>query len=137
MIAIVCVDDKGGMTFNGRRQSQDRILRARLMEQFAPHSLWMNQYSAGQFEPSYAHRLHVSEDFLEQAGRGTVCFVENCPLHPYQNKLEKIVLFRWNRVYPADTWLDLSLDEEGWHLVNCQEFSGSSHKTITQEVYEK
>ena len=58
-------------------------------------------------------------------------------LHPYQNKLEKIVLFRWNRVYPADTWLDLSLDEEGWHLVNCQEFSGSSHKTITQEVYEK
>jgi len=31
MIAVVCVDDRGGMLFNRRRQSQDRVLRGDLL----------------------------------------------------------------------------------------------------------
>ena len=32
MIVIVCVDDNNGMMFNKRRQSQDRVLRQRMLE---------------------------------------------------------------------------------------------------------
>ena len=32
MIVMVCVDDKNGMMFNKRRQSQDRVLRQRMLE---------------------------------------------------------------------------------------------------------
>ena len=32
MILIVCVDDHNGMMFNHRRQSQDRVLRADILE---------------------------------------------------------------------------------------------------------
>ena len=31
MILALCVDDKNGMAFNGRRQSMDRLLRADLL----------------------------------------------------------------------------------------------------------
>ena len=31
MVLIVCVDDHNGMMFNHRRQSQDRILRADIL----------------------------------------------------------------------------------------------------------
>ena len=33
MIAVVCIDDKGGMLFNRRRQSQDRLLREDLLRE--------------------------------------------------------------------------------------------------------
>ena len=32
MILIACVDDNLGMLFNNRRQSMDRVLRARLLK---------------------------------------------------------------------------------------------------------
>ena len=31
MIWVVCVDDRGGTAFHGRRQSMDRLLRADLL----------------------------------------------------------------------------------------------------------
>ena len=33
MILITCVDDAGGLLFNNRRQSQDRILRKEILAQ--------------------------------------------------------------------------------------------------------
>ena len=45
MILIVCVDDHNGMMFNHRRQSQDRVLRADILELTDGKKLWMNAYS--------------------------------------------------------------------------------------------
>ena len=50
MILIACADDNLGMLFNSRRQSMDRVLRARLLELCGAHKLWMNAYSRGQFD---------------------------------------------------------------------------------------
>ena len=49
MIAIVCLDDKNGMSFNHRRQSRDVCLRTWVMEMTRGSRLWMSDYSAGQF----------------------------------------------------------------------------------------
>ena len=49
MIIISCVDDDMGMMFNHRRQSQDRVLRERVLEATKGKKLWMNHYSAKQF----------------------------------------------------------------------------------------
>ena len=46
MIIAVCIDDKGGMLFNHRRQSQDRLLREDLLKEAAGRPLWMSGYSA-------------------------------------------------------------------------------------------
>lgn len=49
MIVILCVDYNGGTMFNHRRQSQDRLLRDRILRLTAGTRLWMNHYSAKQF----------------------------------------------------------------------------------------
>ncbi len=50
MILIVCVDDNMGMAFNHRRQSQDRLLRRRLLERVGVSKLWMSPYTARRFD---------------------------------------------------------------------------------------
>ena len=70
-----------------------------------------------------------------QAGPGELCFVEEPPLLPWLDRLEGLVLYRWNRRYPADAWLDVRPGPPGWTLARREEFSGHSHERITKEVY--
>lgn len=135
MIVITCIDDNGGTIFNHRRQSQDRILRAKIVELVGSTRLWMNQYSAAQFEDCNLPNCTVDEDFLQRANPGEYCFVEGTPLMPVSEKLEKVILFRWNRTYPSDQKLDLVLTEDGWVQEVVADFEGYSHEKITMEVY--
>ena len=135
MIPIVCVDDRGGTLFNGRRQSQDRLLCRRLLDDLDGRELWMNAYSRRQFGAWGDGRITVDEDFLAKAPPGAYCFVEGQPLAPFLERMEGLILIRWNRVYPADTYLDLSLTDGSWRLADRVEFPGSSHEKITKEVY--
>ena len=133
MQVIVCCDNRMGMLFNHRRQSQDRVLRDYLRELTGERGLRMNAYSQKQFGES--PEILVSEDFLSTAGKEDVCFVEDQPLSPFADQIDSLILCRWNRDYPGDFFLDLDLST--WKLTDTQEFPGSSHEKITVEVYEK
>lgn len=146
MKVIVCVDDGNGMLFNKRRQSQDRVLRDDVQKMTAGQKLWMNDYSARQFQEgsqtgenvtgvSETAALIVAEDFLRQAGENDFCFVENEKLLPYSDRITEVVVYRWNRSYPGDFHLDLDLKQ--WRLVQTTEFAGYSHEKITKEIYRK
>ena len=133
MTVIVCVDDRMGMLFFGRRQSSDRVLRARIAELSKGHRLYMNGYSAKQFEGMDMPQMVISETFLDDASRNDFCFVENLPLLPHKQNIQRVILYRWNRHYPADLHLDVPL--ECWQLTDTVEFAGTSHEMITREVY--
>lgn len=136
MIVIVALDDRGGMMFNNRRQSQDRLLRERVLTMTRGKRLWMNHYTEKQFTDAASYpQINVSDDFLSEAGPGEFCFVENVPLADYSKWIEKLVVYRWNRAYPGDLRFDISLD--GWMLESTTDFPGSSHEKITEEVYVK
>ncbi len=53
----------------------------------------------------------------------------------FENEIKKLIIFKWNRVYPADQYLDI--DPEKMTKVQEEEFVGFSHEKITMEVYEK
>ncbi len=130
MRLILCVDDGWGLSFMGKRQSKDRLLRQDILALTRESLLWMTPYSARQFEEE-APQLRVAEDLFSRAGNEDYVFTEG-PL-PGQRP-EEIVLYRWNRKYPADchfpdAWL------RGRKLLHIKEFAGSSHETITREVY--
>ena len=55
-------------------------------------------------------------------------------LNSLEKEIKKIIIFWWNKIYPADMFFDLSLDQ--WQLVETKEFEGSSHQ-ITEEIYIK
>ena len=87
MDVFVCLDDRGGMFFNHRRQSRDR---------------------------------EVIQDMLDS--------LDGKPLY-----IRTLTVYRWNRRYPADVFLDVDLS--GWRRVSCWEFPGHSHERISKEVY--
>lgn len=151
MKIIVCVDNQNGMMFNHRRQSQDRVVRKRVLELTGGKKLWMNAYSQKQFlqdlqgngtmperqEPSgqsgQQGQIQADEAFLEKAGTGEYCFVEDKDVAPYESQIEEVILCHWNRDYPADMYFKMDLS--GWKLAEMQEYEGSSHEKITEERY--
>lgn len=133
MTVILCVDDNMGMTFLGKRLSKDRELRKRIRELCGEKKLLMNGYSAGQFDGDGA--VTVCESFLENGGEGDICFVENCDIVPHIQKLSRLVVYKWNRVYPSDVRLTLPIEESGFELVSVFDFKGYSHEKITETVY--
>lgn len=133
MILIACVDNHMGMLFQHHRQSQDRVLRQRILDRTVGNRLWMNAYSAKQFADAAAPQIQVAEDFLQKASPGEFCFVEDQAMVPFERQLEKIILYQWNRTYPADLYFDVPLAH--WKLKSATDFRGSSHDDIKEEVY--
>ncbi len=130
MYVMVCVDNSLGVAFNHRRQSRDRGLRERLLELSRESVLWVSPYTAPLFR-THAPQLRCAAEPLTAAGPGEFCFVERESLRDCRP--EALYLYRWNRSYPADQWLELSLSD--WTLTARRDFSGSSHPCITEEVY--
>lgn len=140
MNVIVCLDDNNGMLFNKRRQSQDRVLRQRVLDLASGGRLLMNPYSQKMFaqdvDETDCAGITVSEDFLEKSLPGDFSFVETEALEPVKDKIEKLIIYRWNRKYPTDFHFDLHLEED-FQLMKTEEFIGSSHEKITEEIYTK
>ena len=130
MHLIVCVDDRDGMSFGGRRLSSDRVLTEYILSLTSATKLWMNTYSAALFPQDKAC---VAEDFLCKAREGEYCFAENTALTD-KLSLESVTLCRWNRRYPFTQVFPREL-MQGMHLEHIQEFSGNSHDKITVERY--
>ena len=135
MIIVVCLDDSGGMMFNRRRQSQDRVLRARVLALSAGERLRMSPYSAGQFAEEDAPQIAADDDFLDKAAPGDYCFVEDADILPYLDQIEQVIVYHWNRSYPADTYFAPDLSAPRWALLRSSDFAGFSHEKITEEVY--
>lgn len=133
MTLIVCVDNGGGMMFGGRRQSCDRALRERMLEVYRGKALWMSPYSAAQFEDRAP--VTADADYADKVQAGDACFVEDgaCPNVPPST----ILLYRWNRRYPADRLFSFDPAKEGYTLISSVDFAGFSHERITEECYEK
>ncbi len=126
MRLIVCLDDKNGMLFNKRRQSRDKILIDNMLEVCKGEKLYTNEYSATLFPENSV----VICEVFESIENGFV-FAENTI--PNEENIEEIIVYKWNRVYPADMFFNISLD--GWSLAETVDFIGSSHEKITRERY--
>lgn len=131
MHLIVCVDERDGLSFCGRRLSRDGILNQHMLTLASGHKLWMNAYSAKMFS---GDTVCADEDFLLRAGSDDFCFLENSPLPKTNETLESVILYHWNRTYPSNVTFPRAL-LDGMHLVKEEEFPGRSHEMITMEWY--
>lgn len=140
MILLMCVDDGWGLAFNGRRQSRDRQVTADMLRLAGESRLWMAPGSLKLFqgpEGQCPGQVQAAEDFLERAGEGEYSFAETLDTadESLEERVEELVLYRWNRKYPAD--VRLQWDFEKYKLKECVEFPGYSHEKITRERYVK
>lgn len=133
MNIILCIDKNSGMMFMGKRQSQDKVLREKILEMTNGSRLLMSSYSAKQFENT--EKIIVDDDFLNNANQGDFCFVEDKELTA--ENVENFYVFNWNRKYPADLFFSVDLKAEGFKKIKKEEFQGNSHDKITLEIYSK
>ena len=133
MIVILCIDDNNGMMFNHRRQSKDRVLLEDIIAYSKESKLYLNEYTYNMFSDFNTENLIVNPEFLDDAETGEYCFVEDKSLLAYVKKIEKLIIYKWNRRYPADVYLDITLRDQ-WKIIETKEFKGSSHEKITREI---
>lgn len=138
MFVIVCVDDKNGMLFNKRRQSRDKAVLLDIKDMVGENLIYMKEYTRKLFsdiELKNSHILPASLEEIEEMEEieEKYVFLEDESISSISERIKKLIIYRWNRIYPADFHLDISLD--GWNLAERKEFEGTSHENITKEVY--
>ncbi|MEE0945476.1 MAG: ribonuclease Z [Acutalibacteraceae bacterium] len=132
MNIIICLDDNNGISFNNRRQSRDKKLISRILKLTSGKPLRMNQYSSKIF---CDNNILISNDFLLIADTEDYCFCEDDSFVLYKNKIEKLIVYKWNKIYPSDIKIDLSFFADK-KLTHTTDFTGNSHDIITEEIYE-
>ncbi len=136
MKVFVCLDESGGMTFNKRRQSSDRVIREDMLRTVGENHLYVNSYTAKQFTDEENSQLIIDDNCLINGNQGHI-FVENSAVGAYASEIEQIVVYRWKRKYPADFFFDIDLTSPEWNLSVSEEFAGHSHECIGKEIYIK
>jgi len=136
MKVIVCIDDDGGMMFNNRRQSRDQVLIEDVIRMVEGKKLYIDAYSELLFS-DIKGRYTVDANMLKNACGGDYCFVENKLLGEYTDKIDEIIIYRWNRRYPSDVKLDIDPKNCGFCLLEITEFPGYSHEKITKEIFRR
>lgn len=130
MTIYVCLDDRNGMLFNKRRQSRDAAVLADILSAL-PGELTIDGFSekliAGARIPYVIAGSALSAE--------THFFAENRTAAELLPLASNVIIYRWNRVYPADTHWDWDPALEGFTLKETTEFPGKSHEKITKEVY--
>ena len=127
MTLILWSGKNGEMMFNHRRCSRDRAVIEDILSMYAPTKLCVSAYSASLFEGAC-----IICDLSE--AKEKVLFLEDLPLLPALEQAQKIIVYRFDRTYPADVRLQIP---QSFSLTESLDFSGFSHDKITREVYVK
>ncbi len=153
MKLIICTDTRFGYSFNQRRQSSDREVHQHMAGQLlkAEVPVSANYYTTRsllrnrEFIPdAFFERLllpakedDAPSDFLFTAARDEIyAYVENVSLIGYYHLIDEILLYIWDKRYPADLMFPASL-LSAFQLKEEETFPGHSHEEIIFRHYVK
>ena len=129
MNVAVCIDDNCGMLFNSRRQSRDRALIEDFLKTAEKGRVFIKSFSEKLFADK---NVSVNDNCLSDAEENDFCFIEDESIIPFSDKINTLIVYKWNRVYPADFSFEMP---DGFTLAEASDFEGSSHEKITKEIY--
>ena len=127
MTIYVCLDDRNGMLFNRRRQSRDAAVLEDIRTSI-PDALTIDPFSEKLIQSAGIPYVLADGDLPEDAH----FFLEARPAAQAVACASTLVIYRWNRHYPADVRWNIPA---GFSLAETTEFPGKSHEKITKEVY--
>jgi hypothetical protein len=104
------------------------VLIENMIELCKDEKLYTNEYSVSLFLENAVEIFDNIEDVEK-----SYCFAENFTVN--EEYVDEIIVYKWNRVYPADTHFNIDLGN--WTLTESVDFEGSSHEKITREIYRR
>ena len=135
MKVIVCIDERGGVCFHGRRVSQDRQQREDVLIHYGDEGLLMKESASRLY--GINDSVTVIQDWKEELTDSRWWVAEDTEFLCWKDQLEELVIYKWNRTYPFDEKLSVPLDRQIWKKKKKRQFSGSSHEKIDVEHYIK
>lgn len=132
MNIIVCVDKNLGISFNHRRVSSDKTIMSDILTLIKGNTISISEFSKVIFN-SYLGNYHISEEIPNSFSDWF--FLENDTIESYQNDINTLVIYNFNRIYPSD--IKLKIDLSKFDLVSSTDFPGNSHETITRIIYKR
>ena len=130
MTVYLCLDDRGGMRFNNRRQSRDAAV---LADMAADGPVTADVFSE-KLLASAGIPYALTEETIPEDAR---FFCEARNPEDLLPAAKILVLYHWNRLYPSDVRWEGQPADYGFTLTETSEFPGKSHEKITKEVYVK
>ena len=131
----ITVDDNGGMMFNKRRQSRDKLLIKDLCDKTKTF-IYISPYSALLFE-EFQDKVKIVDNPLFECPDGECAFVEGLGLREYLSDINELIVYSWNKVYPSDVKLDIDIKDCNFKMTAKYDFVGNSHDKITKGTYKK
>ena len=89
-------------------------------------------FHIGAFEVVDGKFGEILPDFVPE---DVYLFLEFDSAERYLPMADTMIIYRWNRVYPADVIFSKDYLDCPWTLKETFEFSGHSHSKLTREVY--
>lgn len=132
LTVYLCLDDRGGLLYNGRRLSRDAVLLDD-MAAMVPDVLTIDPFSEKLITAAGIPYVLAEEELPEEAH----FFLENRDPETLLPLARNLVIYRWNRHYPSDVRWEKNPGDHGFVLSETAEFPGKSHEIITKEVYVK
>lgn len=131
MKIIVCIDDNYGILFNNRRVSRDKVVIDNIFEYIQSDYLYITDFSTNLFNDYLdSNRIKIVDEINND---DNYYFIENIDLNSYSEYINKIIIYKWNRVYPSDFKFNLNMDN--YNKIEEIEFVGNSHELITREIF--
>lgn len=135
MTVIFCLDDNRGILFNNRRLSRDALVFEDI-KTYLKGSLLINEFSEKLVAASGLN-YEVFKNFVTKPDCEPFYYIENISVKEHLNKIDRIIIYWWNRNYPSDTKLDFDPLECGYKSTSVYEFAGKSHEKITREIFDR
>lgn len=134
MVIVACIDKSGNIALNTNGQLNHIIFLVRLKVVSNEALLYMNSNSNLQF--GFYPMIMVDDDFLDIAEEDSYCFVEDTDITPYINRIDKIILYKWNKNFSSKFKFDTSI-LDNFSIVSNKCFYGETFLKISEEIYEK
>ena len=135
MTVIFCLDENKGMLFNNRRLSRDSMVFEDI-KTYLKGSLKINSFSEKLVAASGIN-YEIFKNFVTNPDSESLYFIENISVKENLGKIDRIIIYWWNRNYPSDVKLDFDPIECGFKSTSIVDFKGKSHEKITREIFEK
>lgn len=139
MTIIVCIDECFGIAFGKKRQSRDRFLTRDAVEFAKNRRIVASPYSRLLFEEAEVDTdgIYFCDEPMKEAKDGDVIFLELAAPDAEIKKANEIVVYNWNRRYPATVKLNADVLKACFELKETFEFIGNSHEKLTRSLYKR
>ena len=133
MVLITCVDQKNGLGFNGRRQTSDSAVYADICKYAVDHFCGLEMAPVTLKAIMQYLSLNGDEEhpIVTEAKEARFAELDDCK--GLDDIYDTLILYRWDKTYPADMFLEIGL--QNYQLVESQELHGTSHEKIVKETY--